>query len=732
MRYFHCLLLPLLFSPLQGQRTTLSLDGEWQLEDSIKPDDIPGHWTHTAPVPGMANLAKPAFRDVDQYLTYDNIFDQVTFGLLPRGGPLPKPGPRQDRNWFWYRNSFRAPVRKQVAVLKINKAQFSTAVWLNGRKIGDHLGCYTAAIFEVTAAMNWTGDNELIVRVGAHPGVMPKDVPSGTDFEKTKWTPGIYDSVSLLLSDNPVIETVQVAPRISSSEIVVQASLKNYGTTPARFRLAHRISAWRDRTEAARGRETPVELAPGEQKFVTQTIAIPGARLWSPESPFLYTVESTTGGDSTATRFGMREFRFDTATRRAYLNGKVYFLRGSNITLHRFFEDPNVGSRPWDEKWLQKLLVEIPKSMNWNSFRFCIGPAPERWYEIADEAGLLIQNEYFLWTGGKSWPLLERHAWNPDELTRQYGEWLRDGWNHPSIVIWDANNETGDDVFHTRLIPAVRPLDLSQRPWENSYNPPAGPDDPVEDHPYLFSRGTMDAIESPGRIFEMTELEQMNGSPRPGGNTPTGHALILNEYGWLWLLRDGTPCVVSKKVYDHHLGPNATSEDRIEMNSYYLGGLTEYWRAWRNYAGVLHFVYLTFCYANAYTCDNFQDVPSLTLQPSFVRYVREAFKPVGVYINFWQPKLAPASRRAYSVMTVNDHREAVSGTLSLAFAAEDGREVVRTEQPFAIPGLGQQTYQFELKTPDSQGRYILIATAQPAAGPAKEPTLSRRKINVTR
>ena len=36
----------------------------------------------------------------------------------------------------------------------------------------------------------------------------------------------------------------------------------------------------------------------------------------------------------------MREFRFDTATRRAYLNGKPYFLRGSNITLHRFFEDP--------------------------------------------------------------------------------------------------------------------------------------------------------------------------------------------------------------------------------------------------------------------------------------------------------------------------------------------------------------------------------------------------------
>ena len=62
------------------------------------------------------------------------------------------------------------------------------------------------------------------------------------------------------------------------------------------------------------------------------------------------------------TRFGMREFRFDTATKRAYLNGHVYFMRGSNITLHRFFEDPKSGTLPWDEAWVRKLLVEIPQA----------------------------------------------------------------------------------------------------------------------------------------------------------------------------------------------------------------------------------------------------------------------------------------------------------------------------------------------------------------------------------
>ena len=62
----------------------------------------------------------------------------------------------------------------------------------------------------------------------------------------------------------------------------------------------------------------------------------------------------------------------------------------------------------------------------------------------------------------------------------------------------------------------------------------------------------------------------------------------------------------------------------------------------RKCAGVLHFVYLTGCYPGAYTCDNFQDVAALKLEPHFADYVREAFKPLGVYLNFWQPE-APAN-----------------------------------------------------------------------------------------
>ena len=710
--------------PAAAQRVIVPLDGEWQIEDSIAPDTIPEKWVHTVQVPGLANLARPPFPSVDEFDSKEVVSNRIRKGKLPASAAvIGKAGiPRQERNYFWYAKTFRVPSRRQVALLRINKAQFGTAVWLNGRKLGEYAGCFTASQFDATAALNWGADNRLVVRIGAHPAVLPESYPTGSDFEKNRWTPGIYDSVSLHLMDNPVIEDVQVAPRIDPPSIVVQTKLKNFSAKPAAVELQQRVLTWKERRQAAATPVERVQLAPGEQRTVTKTVAMPGAQLWSPEQPFLYVLESSTGGDAVTTRFGVREFRFDTPTKRAYLNGKVYFLRGSNITLHRFFEDPLAANLTWDEAWVRRLLGEIPKQMNWNTFRFCIGPVPDKWLEIADEAGLLIQNEFFIWTGAPSWGGGYERRWDPDELIRQYADWIRDNQNHPSVVIWDANNESSDDVFAEKVIPAVRGLDLSHRPWENSYNLPAGPDDPVEDHPYLFSRNQGDK-----KVFDMTELERMSSTGR-SLSTPSGHAMVLNEYGWLWLLRDGTPVELTPKVYEHLLGKDATPKQRLAEYGYLLGGLTEFWRAQRNHAGVLHFVYLTSCYPGAYTCDNFEDVKSLRLEPHFADYVREAFKPLGVYINFWQPVLKPEKKR-FTIMMVNDEETAAEGRIVLTLEREGGEAIAREERKFRVAPRGQETLFIDLGVPAVDGPLVLKAAAY--NGTAKEPTVSRRKVRVT-
>jgi len=704
-------------STAMAQRVTIPLDGAWAVADSVEPNAPPLTFGHTVAVPGLVHSAKPPFPGVDQYESQEFLGTMIRDGVLPATAGIETLGrTRQTRKYFWYRRTFRAPARRQRAVLVVNKAQFGTAVWLNGEKAGEHAGCFTAGRFDLTGALHWNSENQLLIRIGAHPGALPESAFYGNDGEKEFWTPGIYDSVSILLSDGPAIESVQVAPHIQSSEIVVETELVNVG--PARsVTLTQRVKTWKGASQAGKRVVERVSLGADERKLVRQTIPVPGAILWGPDHPFLYVLDTSTGGDSSSTRFGMRELRFE--GERAILNGQVTFLRGASITLHRFFADPNSGALPWDEAWVRKFLIDIPKRMHWNAFRICIGPAPQRWLDIADEAGVLLEWEFPIWDDRKP---LRQKLWKEEEIVAQFKEFMRDNWNHPSVVLWDASNETHWAFLKDKVIPEVRGLDLSDRAWENGYNGPAAPGDPYEVHPYKF----IDHHFGKGpHFFEMADLEKPDERKIPW----PGHAAIINEYDWLWLHRDGTPTVLTRKVFDHILPPNATAEQRFETSAYLLAGLTEYFRAFRKYAGVLYLAYLDAEGPHIYTCDNFRDVRTLEFQPHFEHYMGEAFKPLGVYIHFWQPTLKAGAKHTFRVMMVNDTGQRMTGTLMLALKPSAGGEPAASAGTrFDIPALGQSNYDIELAVPPVQGQFLLEASAN--TGKSGSPTVSRRKVTI--
>jgi hypothetical protein len=547
------------------------LDGTWSVAEGSRPEEIPPRFDHQVAVPGLTNQARPAFPDVDRYETHEFVFTMKNNAVLPKSEKCEALGRTpQQRNYFWYQRTFTAPARRDSAVLVVNKAQFGTAVWLNGKSIGEHLGCFTAGRFDATEAMNWNGQNRLLIRIGAHPGALPAWALYGTDGEKAVWTPGIYDRVSLLLADAPTIETIQVAPQIQSSTILVETRLRNPG--PARVAvISQRLKTWKEGQAVGPPVREEVSLAAGEEKTLTQSVPVPGAVLWSPENPFLYVLDTSTGGDSCSTRFGMREFRFSTANRRAMLNGKVIYLRGASITLHRFFGDPQCGGLPWNAAWVRRFLVDIPKQMHWNAFRICIGPAPQQWLDMADEAGILLQYEFPIWSDRECRPdgSFRHKLWKENDVVQQVREFMRDNWNHPSVALWDASNETHWPFLKDKLIPAVRGLDLSHRPWENGYNLPQGPDDPYEWHPYEF--GGHWGGKPP--YFDMSQLEKMTGANESREVGRYEHASIINEYDWLWLHRDGTPTTLAQKVYEHLLGPAATPDERREACAYWLAGV---------------------------------------------------------------------------------------------------------------------------------------------------------------
>ena len=138
----------------------------------------------------------------------------------------------------------------------------------------------------------------------------------------------------------------------------------------------------------------------------------------------------------------------------------------------------------------------------------------------------------------------------------------------------------------------------------------------------------------------------MNGFDRPSGTHTTAHARILNEYGNLELNRDGSPARQSRSVFERIVGANATPEQRFDIVAYLLAGETEFWRAHRAWAGIMHFVYLTVSYPGGVTSDNFLDVRNLKLEPHFEGYMGEAFKPlecISIFGSRRCPRIPPAA-----------------------------------------------------------------------------------------
>jgi hypothetical protein len=400
----------------------------------------------------------------------------------------------------------------------------------------------------------------------------------------------------------------------------------------------------------------------------------------------------------------MREFKFDPVTRKAMLNGKPYFMRGTNITLYRFFEDPQRGDKPWREEWVRRLHKTV-RDMHWNSLRYCIGFPPEFWYRIADEEGILIQDEFPIWN-------MEHKPGDYDikELAREYTEWMRERWNHPSVVIWDACNETRAVARTGEAIQLVRAQDLSNRPWDNGWAPAQAPNDVFESHPYHFIDPN----------YKLADLAKDSGIPTGNVIPNSGkNPVIINEYGWLWLNRDGTPTTLTRDLYKNLLGNDSTTARRRHIYARYLAAETEFWRSHRACAGVLHFCALGYARADGQTSDHWLDVEKLIWEPEFYSYVRDSFAPVGIMIDAWAGEYAAAQPQEFPVMVINDLEQAWQGAVRFRILSE-GATVEETSQACEVPALGERRLAFTPKLPAKPGNYQAeAALVKPGANPVR-------------
>jgi beta-galactosidase len=691
-------LIGLLLSGCSGSvklRNEISLNGTWEIARTDSMSVIPDVYPAKIQVPGLVDMSDPTI-DIQDTL-YEN-------------------------SVYWYRRTFKIDdLNRDVIRLKINKAKYHTRVFVNGKPAGENIYCFTPSVFDIKPFLNDDEENELVIAVGCK-NDLPDTVTNGWDFEKIRYIPGIYDNVRLIVADYPYIENVQVAPDIENDKLHVVTEIITGDSRSSK--LAYSVRESVSKRIVASGSAKPggkQAVSPVKVDFI---VAMENYRLWSPEDPFLYDLEVSTKGDNKTTRFGMRSFAASRDSGVFVLNGKPYFMRGTNVCIYRFFEDPARKGLPWDSEWVTKLHGRF-KEMYWNSIRYCIGFPPEKWYEIADSLGFLIQDEFPLWTGGQGGFKRLLGGINAKQLSSEYLEWMRERWNHPCAVVWDAQNESVNDTT-AKAINIVRKFDLSDRPWDNGWAAPASEADAIESHPYLFSRYQH---QKPSRVGYLKELLSETRIP---GNDPNSHSplpdgkryenpIILNEYGWIWLNRDGSTTTLTDNVYKNVFPGVNTPEKRLEVYAKNLGILTEYWRSGRNAAAVMHFCGLGYSRPGkprGQTSDHFTDLINLTYEPNFYKYVKQAFSPVGVMIEFWESSMRRGQQDTIPLHIINDTYERVSDTIKLSIRY--GNEIIsEIAVPYSLIGLQKRIIRVPVSFPGEPGDYTFEAQINFNGTPAK-------------
>lgn len=687
---FLFLLLTPFFS--NGQKTVnhrheISLNGTWEIAKTNSLNEMPSAFIAKIPVPGLVDMAKP---EIDKQDTlYDNSI-------------------------YWYKRTFTVKdLKADVIQLKINKANYHTWVYLNGKLAGENAYNFTPSVFNIKPFLNEDNrENELVIAVGCRNN-LPDTVTNGGDFEKTKYIPGIYDDVKLTISGYPFISNIQTVPDIKNKQLRVVAEIQTDNAI-RKTEVSYLVRETVSKKVIAKGSVTQNNKGEADLPKVDFLVKMDGCRLWTPENPFLYDLELSTSGDNTTTRFGMRTFAAGKDNGVFLLNDKPYYMRGTNVCIFRFFEDPDRNGLPWDSKWATKLHNRF-KEMHWNSIRYCIGFPPERWYEIADSVGFLIQDEYPVWTGGKGGFEKLLKGITSKQLADEYRAWMRERWNHPCVVVWDAQNESVNDTTGKAILLA-RSADLSNRPWDNGWAAPASDRDAIEAHSYLFSRYMRQAPGKDGYLKEILSHPQIPGndpnshSPLPGGKR-YNNPVILNEYGWLWLNRNGSTTTLTDKVYANVFPSADTPEKRLEVYAKNLAILTEYWRVYRKAGAVLHFCGLGYSRPEkprGQTSDNFTDIQNLVYEPHFYKYLKPAFSPVAIMADFWEKTLNQGQQLNIPIHLINDTYDRVENSIKLTIF--NGNEIVFNQSSsYILDGLQKKIIDIPVIVPNKKGKCRLEA-----------------------
>lgn len=326
---------------------------------------------------------------------------------------------------YLYQKTFYCPAdwQNKAVLLHFGGVYRNCTVSLNGERLKYQAYGYSDFDVELTGRLLPGQDNTLSVDV------------DNSQLPNSRWYSGsgIYRPVELIVG--PVEHIEHQGLRVSTSSI-----------DPPRVRV---------QVEAT-GEDVLVEILDGAEviacaKGKDVEIELPGAQLWSDDTPKLYTCRSTlpAGGeaaDQAETQFGMRIVEW--SAKGLFVNGRETLLRGGCI----HHDNGVLGAAAVDEA--EERRVRMLKAAGFNALRSAHNPASDALLKACDKYGVYVMDE--------TWDMWYKHKNKydyADDFTENYHKDLaamvRKDYNHPSVIMYSIGNEVTEPAEE-------RGLDLSR------------------------------------------------------------------------------------------------------------------------------------------------------------------------------------------------------------------------------------------------------------------------------
>jgi Glycosyl hydrolases family 2, TIM barrel domain/Glycosyl hydrolases family 2, sugar binding domain/Glycosyl hydrolases family 2 len=343
----------------------------------------------------------------------------------------------------WYRKDFRLPSRDRALawIARFESVNYRATVWLNGRKLGDHVSGYVPFELDLPNVAR-RGVNRLVVRVDdRRPAADPSGAAGEVPVPPGGWWNygGILREVSLRAVDRVDVEDVQVVPALRcprcAAVVTVGATVRNLSHATQLVHLTGRFG------------KAPLDLGtrsiPARAKRAFSGELVVGKpKLWSPDHPSLYGVRlvaTAAQGRARATRAagyalrtGIRTLAVDRAGR-LILNGSAV-VRFRGVALH---EDTQSNGPVMSHADRLRVIALMKESHS--TFLRAHYPLDPDFQDLADKAGILLWSEI-----PATYQLPEadlgRRIFRSVALGQLRANVLANR-NHPSVATWSVGNE---------------------------------------------------------------------------------------------------------------------------------------------------------------------------------------------------------------------------------------------------------------------------------------------------